>query len=158
MFPGGDRKCSARGQSGANLPDHWRIQREELMRTQYPVALPVTAGLAFGGAGVEVLHAQAKPMAYSVVFANVNEQEKYLSEFAPAITKTLQDAGAKYLVRGGKSIPMHGAPPAPRVVVVQFDSLDKAKGGGASPATKAAYAIGEKYATLNDFIVEGVSP
>jgi uncharacterized protein (DUF1330 family) len=128
------------------------------MRTQYTVALSVIAGLALGGAGIEVLHAQAKPMAYSVVFATVNDQEKYIDEFAPAITKTLQDVGAKYLVRGGKSIPMHGALPAPRVVVVQFDSLDKAQAWWASPATKAANAIGEKYATLNDFIVEGVSP
>jgi uncharacterized protein (DUF1330 family) len=97
-------------------------------------------------------------MAYSIVFVTVNDQEKYMNEFAPAITKTLQDAGAKYLVRGGKSIPMHGAPPATRVVVAQFESIDRAQAWAASPATKAAYAIGEKYATLNDFIVEGVSP
>jgi uncharacterized protein (DUF1330 family) len=30
-------------------------------------------------------------------------------------------------VRGGKSISMHGAPPASRVVVVQFESIDKAQ-------------------------------
>jgi uncharacterized protein (DUF1330 family) len=128
------------------------------MRIQYTVALSVVAGLALGGTGIEVLYAQAKPMAYSIVFNTVNDQEKYMNEFAPAITKALQDAGGKYLVRGGKSIPMHGAPPAPRVVVVQFESLEKAQAWLASPATKAAYAIGEKYATLNDFLVEGVSP
>jgi uncharacterized protein (DUF1330 family) len=91
------------------------------------------------------------------VLNTVNDQEKYMNEFAPAITKTLQDAGGKYLVRGGKTIPMHGAPPAPRIVVVQFESIDKAQAWAASPAAKAAYAIGEKYATLNDFLVEGVS-
>jgi uncharacterized protein (DUF1330 family) len=128
------------------------------MSTQYTVALSVIAGLALGAAGIEVLHAQAKPMAYSIVVNAVNDQEKYMNEFAPAITKTLQDAGAKYLVRGGKTLPMHGAPPAARVVVVQFESLDKAQAWWASPATKDAYAIGEKYATLNDFLVEGVSP
>ena len=128
------------------------------MRIQYTVALSVVAGLALGGTGIEVLYAQAKPMAYSIVFNTVNDQEKYMNEFAPAITKALQDAGGKYLVRGGKSIPMHGTPPAPRVVVVQFESLEKAQAWLASPATKAAYAIGEKYATLNDFLVEGVSP
>ena len=128
------------------------------MRSQYTVALSVVAGLALGGTGIEVLYAQAKPMAYSIVFNTVNDQEKYMNEFAPAITKALQDAGGKYLVRGGKSIPMHGTPPAPRVVVVQFESLEKAQAWLASPATKAAYAIGEKYATLNDFLVEGVSP
>jgi uncharacterized protein (DUF1330 family) len=128
------------------------------MRIQYTVALSVIAGLALGAATVEVLHAQVRPMAYSIVLNTVNDQEKYMNEFAPAITKALQDAGGKYLVRGGKSIPMHGAPPAPRVVVVQFENIDKAQAWAASPAAKAAYAIGEKYATLSDFIVEGVSP
>jgi uncharacterized protein (DUF1330 family) len=128
------------------------------MRTQYTVALSVMAGLAVGVTTIEVLHAQAKPMAYAIVLNTVNDQERYMSEFAPAITKALQDAGGKYLVRGGKSIPMHGAPPAPRVVVVQFESIDKAQAWAASPAAKAAYTIGEKYATLNDFMVEGVSP
>jgi uncharacterized protein (DUF1330 family) len=128
------------------------------MRTQYTVALSAIAGLVLGAATIEVLHAQAKPIAYTIVFNTVNDQEKYMNEFAPAITKTLQDAGGKYIVRGGKTIPMHGAPPAPRVVVIQFESIDKAQAWAASPAAKAAYAIGEKYATLNDFIVEGVSP
>jgi uncharacterized protein (DUF1330 family) len=127
------------------------------MRTQYTVALSVIAGLALGAATIEVLHAQAKPMAYVIVFNTVNDREKYMSEFGPAITKSLQDASGKYLVRGGKSIPINGAPPAARVVVVQ-ESTDKAQAWAASPAAKAAYAIGEKYATLNDFIVEGISP
>jgi uncharacterized protein (DUF1330 family) len=127
------------------------------MRTQYTAALSVIAGLALGAAGIEILHAQAKPMAYSIVLNTVNDQEKYMKEFAPAITKTLPDAGGKYLVRGGKTIPMHGAPPAPRIVVVQFESIDKAQAWAASPAAKDAYAIGEKYAILNDFLVEGVS-
>jgi uncharacterized protein (DUF1330 family) len=128
------------------------------MRTQYTVALSAIAGLALGVAGIEILHAQAKPMAYSIVLVTVNDKDKYLNEFAPAITKTLQDAGGKYLVRGGKSISNYGEPPAPRVVVVQFESLDKAQEWAASPSAKAAHAIGEKYATFNsDFIVEGVS-
>jgi Mg2+/citrate symporter len=93
------------------LPDHRRRQREELMRTQYTAALSVIAGLALGAATIEVLHAQAKPMAYVIVFDSVNDQEKYLNEFGPAITKSLQDAGGKYLVRGGKSIPVNGAAP-----------------------------------------------
>jgi uncharacterized protein (DUF1330 family) len=128
------------------------------MRTRYTVALSIIAGLALGVTTIEVLHAQAKPVAYAIVLNTVNNQEKYMSDFAPAITKALQDAGGKYIVRGGKSIPVHGAAPAPRVVVVQFESLDKAQAWADSPAAKAAYAVGEKYATLNDFLVEGVSP
>jgi uncharacterized protein (DUF1330 family) len=128
------------------------------MRTQYTVVLSVIAGVALGAAAIEVLHAQAKPMGYSIALNTVNDQDKYIKEFAPAIAKTIQDAGGKFLVRGGKAVPMHGAPPAARVVVVQFESMEKAQAWADSPATKAAFAIGEKYATLNDFVVEGVSP
>ena len=128
------------------------------MRTQYTIALSVIAGLALGASAIEVLHAQAKPMAYSIALNTVNDQEKYASEIAPAIAKTIQDAGGKFLVRGGKTIPMHGTPPAQRVVVVQFQSIDQAQAWVASPATKAAFAMGEKYSTFNDFLVEGVAP
>jgi uncharacterized protein (DUF1330 family) len=97
-------------------------------------------------------------MGYVIALNTVNDQERYTNEFAPSIAKTIQDAGGKFLVRGGQTISIHGAPPAPRVVVVQFENLDRAKAWANSPATKAAFAIGEKYATLNDFSVEGVSP
>ena len=88
----------------------------------------------------------------------MNDQAAYGKDFAPLIAKTIQDAGGKFLVRSGMTIAMHGAPPAPRVVVVQFESLDKAQAWANSPDAKAAFAIGEKYATLHDYVVEGVSP
>jgi hypothetical protein len=45
------------------------------MRTQYSVALSVIAGVALGAAAIEVLHAQAKPMAYSIALNTVNDPE-----------------------------------------------------------------------------------
>jgi uncharacterized protein (DUF1330 family) len=127
------------------------------MRTSHTVALSVIAGLTLGAAGIEILHAQAKPKAYNIVLVTINDQEKYLNEFAPVITKSLQAAGGKYIVRGGKTTPVAGEPPTPRVVVVQFESMDKAQEWAASPAAKAAHAIGDKYATFkSDFLVEGM--
>jgi uncharacterized protein (DUF1330 family) len=128
------------------------------MRIQYTVALSMIAGVALGATTIQILHAQAKPMGYVIALNTVNDQERYTNEFAPSIAKTIQDGGGKFLVRGGKTVAIHGAPPAPRVVVVQFESLDKAQAWANAPATKAAFAVGEKYAALNDFSVEGVSP
>jgi uncharacterized protein (DUF1330 family) len=128
------------------------------MKTQCTIALSVIAGLALGAITIQILHAQAKPMGYSIALNTVNDQERYSKEFAPSIAKTIQDAGGKFLVRGGKTVAMHGAPPAPRIVVVQFESMDKAQAWANAEATKAAFAIGEKYSTLNDFLVEGSSP
>jgi uncharacterized protein (DUF1330 family) len=51
-----------------------------------------------------------------------------------------------------------GAAPAPRVVVVQFESLDTLQALYNSAAYKDAIAIGDKYATQRIFGVEGVSP
>jgi len=39
-------------------------------------------------------------------------------------------------------------------VVLQFESLDKAQAWANAPATKAIFAIGEKYATLHDYAVD----
>src|SRR6202165_4022221 len=130
-------------------------QREEVMRTQYTVALSMIAGVALGATTIQILHAQAKPMGYAIALNTVNDQERYTKEFTPTIAKTIQDEGGKFLVRGGKTVAMPGAPPAPRIVVLQFESLDKAQAWANAQATKAAFAIGEKYATLNDFLVEG---
>jgi uncharacterized protein (DUF1330 family) len=127
------------------------------MKTRYAVTLGMVAGLAIGAAAIQALHAQAKPMAYVVAENVVNDQAAYSKDFASVIGKEIEAAGGKFLARGGKTISMHGAPPAPRVVIVQFESVDKAQAWANAPATKAAFAIGEKYATLHDYIVEGVS-
>ena len=106
------------------------------MRTQYTVALSMIAGAALGATTIQILHAQAKPMGYAIALNTVNDQERYTKEFAPSIAKTIQDAGGKFLVRGGKTVAIHGAPPAPRIVVLQFESMDKAQAWWDSPGRK----------------------
>ena len=128
------------------------------MNRYMTIGFSMLAGAALAGVAIEALHAQAKPMAYSIALNTVTDQEKYSSEFAPLIAKAIADAGGKFLARGGKTISMHGTPPAQRVVIVQFESLEKAQSWADSPASKAAFAIGEKSAKLNDFLVEGVAP
>ena len=95
--------------------------------------------------------------AYVVAQNVVKDEARYMKDFAPSMSKAIEAAGGKYLVRGGKTISMHGAAPASRVVILQFDSVDKAQAWANAAATKALFATGEKYATLNDYIVEGDS-
>jgi uncharacterized protein (DUF1330 family) len=47
---------------------------------------------------------------------------------------------------------------APRVIVVEYDSLDKAQAWWNSQATKDAFAIGKKYADFRQLAVEGLAP
>ena len=67
-------------------------------------------------------------------------------------------AGGKFLVRGGKTISYEGAAPAPSVVVVLFESLDRLQALYNSARYKDAIAVGDKYATQRIFGAEGVSP
>jgi uncharacterized protein (DUF1330 family) len=62
------------------------------------------------------------------------------------------------VVRGGNIVVTQGAPPAARIVVLQFASIDRAQGWWNSQAQKEAQVIGDKYATFRSYIVEGLAP
>jgi uncharacterized protein (DUF1330 family) len=113
---------------------------------------------AFGAIAVQALHAQAKPMAYGVAEVTVSNQDAYGKEFLPAVQKSIADAGGKFLAAGGKTLSQIGTPPAARVVIIQWPSLDAADAWWNAAATKDAFKIGEKYATFRNFAVEGLPP
>jgi heme-degrading monooxygenase HmoA len=49
-----------------------------------------------------------------------------------------------------------GTPPAPRIAIQQWDSLDAAKAWRNSAEYKEARKIGDKYAKFRAFAVEGL--
>lgn len=128
------------------------------MNRYMTVGLSMLAGVALGAAAIQTLHAQAKPHAYVIAEVNIKDQERYLKEFAPAVVKAQEASGGKFLIRGGKIESQLGSPPASRVVIVEYDSLDKAQAWWNSQATKDAFAIGTKYADFRQFAVEGLAP
>lgn len=128
------------------------------MKTHYDVSLSMLAGVGVGAAAVQGLHAQAKPSAYAVVEIDVTNQDAYTKEYLPVAGKALTDAGGKFLARGGKVAAIDGEPPKPRVVVLSFESLDKAQAAFASPAYREGRKTGDKYAKFRVFAVEGLSP
>ena len=122
------------------------------------VGLTMIASAALGAAVVQTLHAQTKPPAYNVAEITIKDQDGYNKEYLPLVTKAINDAGGKFIVRGGKTISYEGAAPAPRVVVVQFENLDKLQALYNSTPYKDAIAVGDKYSTQRIFGVEGISP
>jgi uncharacterized protein (DUF1330 family) len=122
------------------------------------VGLAMIASAAFGAAAVQGLHAQAKPPAFQIAEITVTDQEAYGKEFLPAIAKVVTGGGGKFLARGGQTISVQGTPADPRIVVVQFDSIDKMKALFDSAAFKETIAMGNKYAKQRIFGVEGVQP
>ena len=128
------------------------------MHRHIALGLAMIAGAALGAAAVQTLYAQTKPPAYNIAEITINDQDGYTREYLPVVTKALTDAGRKFLVRGGKTISYEGAAPAPRVVLIQFESLDKLQALYDAAAYKQAVAIGDRYATQRILGVEGVSP
>jgi uncharacterized protein (DUF1330 family) len=136
-----------------------RQLEETTMNPNITLGFALLTGAALGGMAVQGLHAQAKSPAFNIAEITVTNEDGYNKEYIPAAIKLMRDSEGKFIVRGGKTIPVLGSPPpAPRVVVIQFPSLDKAQAWANSAATKAVFAIGEKYATFRDYQVEGVSP
>jgi len=128
------------------------------MKTKYVIALSAAAGIAVGAAAVQTLHAQAKAPGYIVAEIDVSNVEGYTKEFLPKAGPALEAGGAKFLVRGGKNEAIDGAPPSKRVIISQFDSMEKAVAAYRSPAYMEARKIGDKYAKFRIFAVEGVAP
>jgi uncharacterized protein (DUF1330 family) len=128
------------------------------MKTKYTVALAMAASFALGALAVQGLHAQAKPPGYVVVEVAVTDKDGYAKEFIPPAAKAIEEGGGKYVVRGGKTTSFQGTPPASRVVVLQFESMDKAQAWWDSPGRKNSQPIGDKYATFRIFAVEGATP
>ena len=94
------------------------------MKATSKIALAMVGSFALGAAAVQSLHAQATPPGYAIVEVNVTDKEGFTKEFLPLISKEIQAAGGKYVVRGGNPVTLQGAPPASRVVVLQFDSVE----------------------------------
>ena len=128
------------------------------MKSFLTPALTLVTGVAIGAIVVHGPHAQTRLPGFYIAEINVKNQDAYTKEFVPAAVKALQDAGGKFLVRGDNIVATQGAPPAARIVVLQFASIDKAQNWWNSQAQKEAQVIGDKYATFRSYIVEGLAP
>ena len=128
------------------------------MKARSKIVLAMFTSFALGAAAVQSLHAQATPPGYAIIEVNVTDKEGYTKEFLPLAVKEIEAGGGKYIVRGGNPVTLQGAPPASRVVVLQFASVEKAQAWWNSPGRKSTQSIGDKFATTRVFAVEGVAP
>ena len=127
------------------------------METRIKIALGVLAGFGLGAVAVQTLHAQAKPPAYVISEIEVTNADAYAKEYVPLANKALAESGQKRLASGGRTIAIAGMPPASRVVVSVFDSLEKAQAAYTSPAYLEARKIGDQYGKLRIYAVEGLA-
>jgi uncharacterized protein (DUF1330 family) len=126
------------------------------MKTNYKIAIALVAGAAIGGAAIQGLHAQAKPLVYTVTETDVTNIDAYTKEYAPLAIPLIKKSGGKLLAAGQKVTTLEGSPPKPRVTILVWDSLEQVQAWRNSAEYKEVRKIGDKYATFRAFAVEGV--
>jgi len=129
------------------------------MKTHLKLALAVLAGVLIGVAGARAIHAQrAKtPPGYVIAEVEITDPttlQKY-GEKAPQIVESFN---GHYVVRGGDIQALEGEPPKGYIVVIGFDSVQKAREWYDSPAYAAIRPFRQNSTKSRLFIVEGVAP
>jgi uncharacterized protein (DUF1330 family) len=131
------------------------------MRSNYKIAVAVTAGVAIGALAVQSLHAQAKPPVYFVAEIDVTNPDAYAKEYAPKAQAIIKAAGGRFLAIGGSAATTGTVTAfdgnAPKRVVVQvWDSMEKIQAWRANPEYVELRKVGEKYAKFRSFAVDGL--
>ena len=94
--------------------------------------------------------------AYVIAEVDVRDAELY-RDYAKLTPGSIVRHGGRFLVRGGASEALEGAPPK-RVVVLEFADAEAARRWYHSPDYAETRAIRERAAVSRLFIVEGASP
>jgi uncharacterized protein (DUF1330 family) len=127
------------------------------MKPNFKIALALLAGTAVGGAAIQTLHAQTKPPVYVVIdIAEVTDAEgnKANTDRPLSATPTTMQGG-RYVTRTDKITALDGTPPK-RMVIIAFESVEKAKAWNASADQKKVNDIRAKSTKSRSFIVEGM--
>jgi uncharacterized protein (DUF1330 family) len=131
--------------------------REDLVKRPVIAGAAMLAGFGIGAFTIEELHAQAKPPAYVISEIDMTNSEAYVKDYVPLAQKALHESGQKVLASGGRTAALAGEPPKTRIVLSIFETMEKAQAAYTSPAYLEARKVGDQYAKLRIFIVEGVA-
>lgn len=93
--------------------------------------------------------------AYVLINITITDPERYAgyAKLAPA---TVAHYGGRYLARGGRAETLEGSTPAGRVVVIEFESIDRARAWLDSPEYSEPKAIRHSASTSTMWVVEGL--
>jgi uncharacterized protein (DUF1330 family) len=128
------------------------------MKTPYKLTVVAVASAVLGAtAATTILHAQSTALAYIVVEIQVTDPET-MKQYSPKAAALIESLGGRFVVRGGKVEVLEGEPPAGRVTIVQFPSMERAQQFWNSPAYREIAPIRHKAAKTRSFLVEGVAP
>jgi len=114
------------------------------------VALSACAASAFSE------NPASPPKAYVVAEVDVKDLEAY-REYVAAAFPVIQKYGGRFLTRGGTTVAVEGRPPAQRVMIIEFSSLEQAKTFEYSKEYTDIAPLRQKSSDSRLFLVEGVA-
>jgi uncharacterized protein (DUF1330 family) len=125
------------------------------MKSYVGLAAAMLASAAFGAWAVGGLHAQAKPAAYAIVdIGDIYDPESFRT-LVPMTPAAMSTFGGQVIVRTDNFTALDGIPPN-RLIVIRFESVEKAKAWDASAAQQEIDAIRIKSTKSRAFIAEGL--
>ena len=93
--------------------------------------------------------------AYVMVDITIHDQEKY-AEYIKQSPATVEAFGGRFVVRGGKAEAMEGNWTPGRFVMLEFDSVERAKEWWSSELYREPKQLRQSASTANMIVVEGV--
>ena len=129
------------------------------MKTNHKLLVSMLAGLSIGFAGAMAIHAQQAKAPPGYIISEVDEINDLttLRKYAAKVDETLAPFNHHFIVRGSEAQALEGEPPK-GIVVIAFDSAEKAREWYGSPAYQAIKPLRQSTTKGRLFIVEGVAP
>ncbi len=93
--------------------------------------------------------------AYVIVDSEITDQALF-DEYARDIVAVVERCGGKYLVRGGSTEVVSGNRTPHRVVVIEFENIERARAYANDPESRRLGEIRDRSSTSTTIIVEGV--
>jgi uncharacterized protein (DUF1330 family) len=128
------------------------------MNTNRNLALAVLAGISIGAVSAIAIHAQETktPPAYLIAETEVTDRAAF-QKYAEKVPETLAPFSGSFhfVVRGGKTQALEGQPPK-GIVVIAFDSTEKALAWYNSLAYEAIKPIRQGASVSRMFMAEGL--
>jgi uncharacterized protein (DUF1330 family) len=93
--------------------------------------------------------------AYYVADFELSDSEA-IKPYSANVESTFKPFGGRFIVRGGDPVPLEGQSPKGRLVVIQFDTMEKAQAWYNSPAYAQLRPIRQKAGHSNIYIVQGL--
>jgi uncharacterized protein (DUF1330 family) len=135
-----------------------QIRRNGFMKAKGKLALAVLLGIAIGIAAATAIRARQVKPAPGYIIAEVEVTDSAtLQRYGAKVPETLAPFNHQYIIRGGKTKSLEGEPPK-GIIMIAFDSVEKAQAWYDSPAYDAIKPIRVSSAKSRIFIAEGVPP